>query len=154
MDKLDLIPDQKYIFGGIQIAANQMDTLMERALKEHNLTTKQWLLCVVIQNSFDHAPTIKELAIGMGSSHQNVKQVALRLQEKGFALLEKDPQDARVTRVHLTDAVADFGQASQEKSDVFSANLFDGISPEEQKIARKTIEKLLKNLEKMDHESR
>ena len=90
LNKLDLIPDQKYIFGGIQIAANQMDTLMERELKEHNLTTKQWLLCVVIQNSFDHAPTIKELAAGMGSSHQNVKQVALRLQEKGFALKDAE----------------------------------------------------------------
>jgi len=154
LNKLDLIPDQKYIFGGIQIAANQMDTLMERELKEHNLTTKQWLLCVVIQNSFDHAPTIKELAAGMGSSHQNVKQVALRLQEKGFALLEKDPLDGRVTRVHLTDAVADFGLASQEKSEVFSARLFDGITKEEQAVARKTIKKLLANLEKMDQESR
>lgn len=153
MNKLDSIPNQKFIFGGIQIAANQMDTLMERELKEHNLTTKQWLLCVVIQNSFDHAPTIKELAAGMGSSHQNVKQVALKLQEKGFAVLKKDPDDGRVTRVHLTDAVSDFGRASQEKSEIFSQSLFAGITKEEQAITRQTLVKLLKNLEAMDQKS-
>ncbi|WKY47916.1 MarR family transcriptional regulator [Eubacteriaceae bacterium ES3] len=154
MNKLNTIPDQRYIFGGIQIAANQMDTLMERELKEHNLTTKQWLLCVVIQNTFDHDPTLKELAAGMGSSHQNVKQVALRLQEKGFTTLEKDPDDGRITRVRLTDAIDNFGLATHEKAEDFSAKLFDGITKEEQAVTRKTLNKLLANLEKMDLESK
>jgi DNA-binding MarR family transcriptional regulator len=148
------MPDQKYIFGGVQVVANQMDTLLERELKEHNLTTKQWLLTIVVQNIFDHDPTIKEVAKGMGSSHQNVKQVALKLQQKGFVVMEKDPKDARITRIKLTDAIDSFGKESQQKSELFTEKLFDGITAEELAMTRSALEKLLINLEKMDQESK
>jgi DNA-binding MarR family transcriptional regulator len=148
------MPDQKYIFGGVQVVANQMDTLLERELKEHNLTTKQWLLTIVVQNIFDHDPTIKEVAKGMGSSHQNVKQVALKLEQKGFVVMEKDPNDARITRIKLTDAIDSFGKESQKKSEIFTEKLFDGITAEELAMTRSALEKLLINLEKMDQESK
>jgi DNA-binding MarR family transcriptional regulator len=154
MDTKNSMPDQKFIFGGIQVVANQMDTMLERELKEHNLTTKQWLLTVVVANTFDHDPTIKEVAKGMGSSHQNVKQVALKLEQKGFVVMTKDPHDARITRIKLTDAVASFGKASQEKSVLFTEKLFKGLSAEEMAMTRSTLEKLLANLAEMDQESK
>ncbi|KAF5082659.1 MarR family winged helix-turn-helix transcriptional regulator [Acetobacterium wieringae] len=154
MDNMDSMPDQKFIFGGVQVVANQMDTLLERELKEYNLTTKQWLLTIVVQNIFDHDPTLKEVAKSMGSSHQNVKQVALKLEQKGFVVMEKDPHDARITRIKLTDAVDSFGTESQQKSEIFTEKLFDGISDEELAMTRSVIEKLLANLEKMDQESK
>ncbi|PKM60525.1 MAG: MarR family transcriptional regulator [Firmicutes bacterium HGW-Firmicutes-4] len=154
MDTKNSMPDQKFIFGGIQVVANQMDTMLERELKEHNLTTKQWLLTVVVANTFDHDPTIKEVAKGMGSSHQNVKQVALKLEQKGFVVMEKDPHDARITRIKLTDAVASFGKASQQKSVLFTEKLFKGLSAEEMAMTRSTLEKLLANLAEMDQESK
>lgn len=154
MDNMDSMPDQKFIFGGVQVVANQMDTLLERELKEYNLTTKQWLLTIVVQNIFDHDPTLKEVAKSMGSSHQNVKQVALKLEQKGFVVMEKDPHDARITRIKLTDAVDSFGTESQQKSERFTEKLFDGISDEELAMTRSVIEKLLANLEKMDQESK
>jgi len=154
LDNMDSMPDQKFIFGGVQVVANQMDTLLERELKEYNLTTKQWLLTIVVQNIFDHDPTLKEVAKSMGSSHQNVKQVALKLEQKGFVVMEKDPHDARITRIKLTDAVDSFGTESQQKSEIFTEKLFDGISDEELAMTRSVIEKLLANLEKMDQESK
>ncbi len=154
MDPIDTMPDQKFIFGGVQIVANQMDTLLERELKEHHLTTKQWLLTIVVANTFDHNPTIKEVAKSMGSSHQNIKQVALKLAQKGFVVLEKDPQDARITRIKLTDAVASFGEASQAKSVIFTEKLFSGITAKEMALTRSALEKMLTNLKKMDQESK
>ena len=154
MDNIDSMPDQKFIFGGVQIVANQIDTLLERELKEHHLTTKQWLLTVVVQNTFDHAPTIKEVAKGMGSSHQNVKQVALKLAQKGFVVMEKDLKDARITRIKLTNAIDTFGKESQEKSVIFTEKLFKGISAEEMAMTRSALEKMLSNLEQMDQESK
>jgi DNA-binding MarR family transcriptional regulator len=148
------MPDQKFIFGGVQVVANQMDTMLERELKEHNLTTKQWLLTIVVQNIFDHDPTIKEVAKGMGSSHQNIKQVALKLEQKGFVVMEKDSHDARITRIKLTAAVDSFGQEILEKSERFTKNLFKNISAEEMAMTRSALEKLLINLEKMDQESK
>lgn len=154
MDIIDSMPDQKFIFGGIQVVANQMDTMLERELKEYNLTTKQWLLTIVVANIFDHDPTIKEVAKGMGSSHQNVKQVALKLEQKGFVVMEKDSHDARITRIKLTDAVASFGKNSQKKSEIFTEKLFKGISAEEMEMTRSALEKMLANLEVMDQESK
>lgn len=154
MDIIDSMPDQKFIFGGIQVVANQMDTMLERELKEYNLTTKQWLLTIVVANIFDHDPTIKEVAKGMGSSHQNVKQVALKLEQKGFVVMEKDTHDARITRIKLTDAVASFGKNSQKKSEIFTEKLFKGISAEEMAMTRSALEKMLTNLEVMDQESK
>jgi len=154
LDNIDSMPDQKFIFGGVQVVANQMDTLLERELKEHNLTTKQWLLTIVVQNIFDHDPTIKEVAKGMGSSHQNVKQVALKLEQKGFVVMEKDSHDARITRIKLTAAVDSFGQESQKKSEIFTEKLFHGITAEELAMTRSALEKMLTNLERMDQESK
>jgi len=66
-----------------------MDTLLERELKEYDVTAKQWLLTAVLANSFDNPPTIKEVAREMGSSHQNVKQLALSLNKRACLFLKK-----------------------------------------------------------------
>lgn len=152
MDIMDSMPNEKYIFGGVLVVSNQMDTLLERELKEHNLTTKQWLLTIIVQNSFDHPPTIKEVAKAMGSSHQNVKQVALKLAQKGFLVLAKDEKDGRITRIKLTDQINTFAQESGLKAERFTAKLFQGITADELSGARSTLSKMLFNLAKMDHE--
>jgi len=110
VSKIQSLKDQKFVFGSVQIVANKMNTLLERELKEFDITSKQWFLTVVIENSFDKPPTIKEAAKAMGSSHQNVKQVALKLEQKGLVCLEKDKKDARVTRIRLTEQSYKFSE--------------------------------------------
>ena len=127
MSKLDSMKDQKFVFGSVLIIANRMDTLLERELKEYDVTAKQWLLTAVLANSFDKPPTIKEVAREMGSSHQNVKQVALKLEQKGLLVFEKDKKDARVTRLKLTDQIYDFLQSTQSKVTNFTQALFRGL---------------------------
>ena len=60
LSKIESLKDQKFVFGSVQIVANKMNTLLERELKEYDITSKQWFLTVVIENSFDKPPTIKE----------------------------------------------------------------------------------------------
>ena len=91
--------DTTYIFGALLVTANRLDTMLERELKRFGLTAKQWMLAVVVQNMFDSPPTIKQAAAAMGSSHQNVKQMALKLQGKGLLIMEKDSRDGRATRL-------------------------------------------------------
>ncbi|WP_050741206.1 MarR family winged helix-turn-helix transcriptional regulator [Acetobacterium bakii] len=149
---MDSMIDDKFIFGSVLIVSNQMDTLLGRELQEHDLTTKQWLLIIVIENSFDHDPSIKEVAKAMGSSHQNVKQVALKLEKKGFLLLEKDKNDARVLRIKLTDRINVFAKESQLKAENFTRKLFKNISKEEMTATRSLLEKMLFNLAEMEKE--
>ncbi|MGN6713582.1 MarR family winged helix-turn-helix transcriptional regulator [Anaerocolumna jejuensis] len=150
MNKLKLMTDQQYMFGAIFVAANRMDTLMEREFKKFDITTKQWFLSIVIDNLFDKPPTIKEAAREMGSSHQNVKQVALKLEQKGLLVLEKDARDSRVIRLKLTEHSLDLWKGVREEGNAFTEALFKDISEEEKGTARRVMEKLLSNIAEMD----
>lgn len=44
----------------------------------------------------------------MGSSHQNVKQILLKLEKKGFVTIIVDKNDKRKQRIELTDYCRDF----------------------------------------------
>ena len=150
MSKIESLKDQKFVFGSVQIVANKMNTLLERELKEYDITSKQWFLTVVIENSFDKPPTIKEAAKAMGSSHQNVKQVALKLEQKGLVSLEKDKRDARVTRIRLTEQSYKFSETLQAKAAIFTGNLFMGIGEDEMSKARTLLYKMMSNLAQME----
>ena len=154
MSKLHSMKDQKFVFGSVLVIANRMDTLLERELKEYDVTAKQWLLTAVLDNSFDNPPTIKEVAREMGSSHQNVKQVALKLEQKGLLVFEKDKKDARITRLKLTDQIYEFSQLTQSKATIFTQALFKGIEKDDMSKARSVLQKMLSNLNEMDHPDR
>ena len=48
---------------------------------------------------FEAPPTLGELADALGCSHQNTKQLALKLAAKRYVRLVRDEADARRTRV-------------------------------------------------------
>jgi len=150
LSKIDLLRDQKFIFGSIQVVANKKETLLERELKEFDITFKQWFLTVVIENTFDTPPTIKETAKATGSSHQNVKQIGLKLAQKGFVILEKDKKDSRVTRIRLTEKCYKFSEIIQAKATSFTTALYAGIDEDEMSKARVVLQKMLSNLAIME----
>ena len=154
MSKFDSMKDQKFVFGSVIVIANRMDTLLERELKEYDVTAKQWLLTAVLANSFDNSPTIKEVAREMGSSHQNVKQLALKLEQKGLLVFEKDKKDARVTRLKLTDQIYEFSNLTQSKATIFTQALFKGIEKEDMSKGRAVLQRMLFNLTEMDQPER
>lgn len=145
-DKTDIIPDEAMIFGLLLIISNKMNTLLEREFKEFDVTTKQWFLSETINSLFDSPPTLKEVATAMGSSHQNVKQVAIKLQEKGLMTLEKDKKDARVTRLRMTEQSYDFWKQTDQKGSLFREKMFKEMDANDIARARHLLEKLLSNL--------
>ena len=150
MSKIEMMDDCSYLFGTIFILANRMDTLLQREFKKFDITTKQWFLSIIIDNLFDNPPTIKEVAKEMGSSHQNVKQVALKLEEKGLLTLERDPKDARATKLKLTEKSNEFGKLIREEGSMFHQKLFKDIDKDDLAIARKVIRTMLLHIDEMD----
>lgn len=132
------------------ISSPTKETLLERELKEYGVTFKQWFLMVVIINSFDAPPTLNETAKAMGSSHQNVKRFASILEEKGYAVLEKDKRDSRVKRIRLTEESYKLSEATQAKSTTFTSALFAGINADEMAKARIVLQTMMSNLAKME----
>lgn len=154
MKNTELIPDEYMIFASLLIISNRMDTMLERELKEFGVTTKQWFLTATIDSLFDNPPTMTAVAREMGSSYQNIKQVALKLQQKGLLELEKDKKDARVTRLRTTEQCQALWEKTQPKGTVFMENMFKGIDREDLLRARNMLQKIQVNLNEMDNGNR
>lgn len=153
MNKEDLLPDKQYIFGALLIISNRLDTLLERELKCFGVTSKQWYLSMIIDTLFDNPPTLKEAAKEMGSSHQNVKQVALKLQDKDLLELVKDKKDARVTRLKMTKKSYSFWESTLPKGFEFTERVFNNIEKEDLEKARFVMKQILSNIQAMDNEN-
>jgi len=149
--KKDSIPDEPMIFALLLIISNKMNTLLDREFKEFDVTTKQWFLSETIKSLFDTPPTMKELASEMGSSHQNIKQVALKLEQKGLLKLEKDKKDARVTRLRLTERSYDFWKKTDPKGSVFRESMFKEMNKKDIATTRALLGKMLLNLTEIEN---
>lgn len=152
MNKLDVMEDRQFVFGTILVLGNKLDTLLEREMSAFGMTSKQWFLLMVISSLFEGPPTIKEVAGVMGTSHQNVKQVALKLEQKGFLMLLKDPRDARVTRLKTTEYSLTFWEKTQQRGEEFMKAVFDNLAEEELKAVRTGLQKIWINLIKLEEE--
>lgn len=150
IENLTEIKDQQFIFGSLFAVANKLQTELDKSLKEFDMTAKQLYLAISIASLFEGPPTLKETANATGYSHQNIKQIALKLESKGFLKLEKDKSDARVLRLILTDKIKIFWNESEKSGLKFLDDIFSGIDNSEIKIFRKTIARLLANLYSMN----
>ncbi len=146
---MDTIDKQKYIFGSIFLIANRLQVIGDHYLGKDDMTTKQWFLSIMISQFGDNPPTLSEVAELMGSSRQNVKQLALKLAEKGFLTIQKDEQDARALRLKLTERSKIFWAKRQKQDDEYVENLFKDFSAEEIDVVFKGFGKLFEKIEKM-----
>ena len=139
--------DSFYIFGSLMVIANKLGTLLYRDLQEFGVTSKQWFLSGILETCFNAPPTLKETARMMGSSYQNVKQIALKLQEKGLLRLEKDRKDSRVMRLVLTDQSRQFWAQTESKGTLFMKSIFGNLNDRQLAGTRRMLQQLLTNMQ-------
>lgn len=111
-----------------------------------DISWKQFFVIISI-NLCKEPPTIKELAEIIGSSHQNVKQLLIKLEKKGYVQTLSDKVDKRKQRIVLTEKTRTFCEAHDEESEKIVQGIFEGIAPQEIAITIKTIMQMEKNLE-------
>ena len=73
---------------------------MDDLLRPDGLTTQQAALTTVIE-VLDR-PSITQAAEALGTSHQNLKQLAAALERKGLLTISADPADGRAKRLATT----------------------------------------------------
>lgn len=139
--------NQHILFGSFFSFSNRLQAAGDSFYDE--ITVKQFFLLICLGLFEEDAPTLNELAQVMGSSHQNVKQIALKLEKIGFVSLIKDKVDKRKLRVVRTNKLAEFGEKYSGKDTIFMENLFSGVSDDDVVVTLKTILKLEANLEAM-----
>ena len=109
------------------------------------ISWKQFLAIICI-NMCKEKPIVKELAQIMGSSHQNVKQILLKLEKKGFVCITVDESDKRKQRIELTDYCREFCAKNDEMTMRIMKKMFEGVSEEQLQITIQTIIQIEDNL--------
>lgn len=135
--------NQKQLFGMIFLLAQRWQVMGDRELADSGVTTKQWLLLVTMQAFFTEPPSMKALAEVMGTSRQNIKQIALNLQSKGLVAIYPDPVDKRILRFRLTARNREFWAERVDKDERYIESLFAQIPPTDLAVTCRTVEKLL-----------
>ncbi|WP_139650566.1 MarR family winged helix-turn-helix transcriptional regulator [Raoultibacter phocaeensis] len=125
---------------------NKLGTIDRMTFRE--LTGRQCTLIASI-GSFEEPPTLGQLAECEGSSHQNIKQMALKLQEKGYVKLLSDSSDARKIRVTATKKGHEFCKKHHEAEVKFLERLFQNVNEKEVANVSKVMSKLNENLDSM-----
>jgi DNA-binding MarR family transcriptional regulator len=115
---------------------------IDKSMEPDGLTTKQWLMLIVVATGFKIPPSIQEVAEAMSTTHQNVKQVAAGLERGGFMTLERDPANRRIIRLKVTEkSFAVFNK--REEEDVKTIlRMFENLSDDEMKALFNIIAKM------------
>jgi DNA-binding MarR family transcriptional regulator len=144
------VDDQHVIFALIFMLSNQLQTIGDSFFEE--VSTKQWFVMLVLGVMEGYSPTLGELSEAVGSSHQNVKQLVLKMEQKGYVEISKDAKDARRLRIKLTPKSEAFHKLYEEKSRIFLEKLFEGFQQEELAAAKKVMGMMRDKLEGMGKE--
>lgn len=136
---------EKYILVVLFLIQQRWGYIINKKLSEDRITTKQWLMMIVISNAFNHAPSMQEVADAMSITHQNVKQLAVRLEDRGFLKIERDPSNRRILRLKVTEECHKYWE-KRTPEDIKSVNtLFRGLEDNE----LKTLFEIMGKLEKI-----
>jgi len=147
-------PETFEIFGKIFFLSNRLEYLGDNELRKDGLTTKQWQLIAVTGKYFTYPPSVSEVAEVLSTTHQNIKQIALKLQEKGFISIEKDEKDRRVLRLRLTEKNREYWESNSNEDVAFISSLFSALSDQEVQELFFLLNKLEKNIDTKYNETK
>ena len=144
-DKVDFsgIPSSYYLIGLLSAFENRFQAMADSMMQE--ISWKQFFAIICI-NMCKEPPTLSELSDILGSSHQNVKQILLKLEKKGFICFEQDEADKRKQRIVLTKECRKFCEKNDDMSQKTMMGMFEGIPEKNIKTTIKTIITIEKNL--------
>ncbi len=135
-----------FLLGLLSAFDNRFQALADKFIGV--ISWKQFFAIICI-NMCKESPTIKELAEIMGSSHQNVKQILLKLEKKEFVKIVQDSQDKRKQRVILTEQCMQFCADNDDKSAMVMTSMFEGITQEQLQVTIQTIMQMEDNLKRI-----
>ena len=106
---------EKYILVVLFLIQQRWSYTINKEFQKDHITTKQWLMLIVIGNAFKHDPSMQEVADAMSTTHQNVKQLATRLETTGFLKIERDPNNKRILRLKTTQKSKEYWESKAQE---------------------------------------
>ncbi len=143
------MPPQAFLLGLLSAFDNRYQAAADKYFKE--ITWKQFFAIICI-NLCKEPPTLNDLSEVMGSSHQNVKQILLKLESKGFVSMKTDEKDKRKQRFFVTDKCRKFLEENDNQSRTSAQiieQIFEGVEESDLAVTIDTIIKMERNLDKI-----
>lgn len=145
---------EKYILVVLFLVQQRWSYVISKELANDEITTKQWLMMIVMANAFQSPPSMQEVADAMSTTHQNVKQLATRLENRGFLKIERDPNNRRILRLNVTDECLQFWE-KRAPEDMKTINKhFEGLNDEKVRSLFEIMGKLEKISQNLYNESK
>ena len=135
-----------YLLGLLSAFQNRFQAMADTQMKE--ISWKQFFLIICI-NMCKEDPSINELAEIVGSSHQNVKQLLIKLENKDFVEIYIDEMDKRKQRIRMTEYCKRFCEKNDIATGGIMEKMFAGITEEQLRITIETLILIDKNMGKM-----
>lgn len=137
--QIKFLEQQGFIFASFFLLANKLQVISDQHLESVGLTTKQWFLIAAVQN-FKTPPTLSEVSELIGSSRQNVKQLAIKLEQKNFLKMVKDDQALRLI---LTEHCQKFWKGRDDIDKKFIAEILSCLSENETLVLSQSFKKII-----------
>jgi DNA-binding MarR family transcriptional regulator len=128
--------------------------VIEKELEADGITTKQWLMLIVIASGFKYPPSIQEVADAISTTHQNVKQIAASMERRGFMTLERDEENKRVIRLKVTEKCHALFKKREENDVKAMLSLFENLADEEVKALFNIIVKMEHRADRLYNDAR
>jgi DNA-binding MarR family transcriptional regulator len=139
----DEIDNKYFLFGLLNAFTNRLQTVGDTFFEE--ISWKQWFVLIGI-SLYKKPPTINEVAEVIGSSHQNIKQILLKLEKIGFVELYTDELDRRKLRIRMTDRKMEFDKKYNRERIEFIEALYKGLNDNDIIVTMKTLSTMEQNL--------
>ena len=105
------------------------------------------LLAILAQGFRGHSPSLTEAGERYGTSRQNVKQIALGLEARGYVRLVADARDGRTTRLELTEQAGIFETPEmQARGAALLRDAFTGLEPRDIRVLQDIVHRWLAGL--------
>ena len=141
-------------FGYIFLLSQRFEYITDRILAEDDLTTKQLLALITVEEGFQEPPSISQVAEILSTTHQNVKKLALQLEKKGFIEIFKDEHDRRRSLLKATKKSSDYWTSRAAEHLQAIRNLFTSLSSQELETFTLLLRKLLEGVDVLHRETR
>lgn len=150
IDALNMMGPQASLFGFFFAFSNRLQAVADNIYE--GVTCKQFFLMACMRLFDQESPTANDLAKVMGCTRQNVKEILMSLEKKGFVSLAAHHSDKRKRVVVLTEKAQQMAEQYQSRDMEFLGRLYEGVSEEELRDVYLVLIKMEDNLKKLTEE--
>lgn len=151
MYDFNTIDKKLLVFGYLFRVANRLQSKMD--MQMNDLTAKQWFVILAL-GLFEQPPTLKQLASACDTSHQNTKQLVMKLAEKGFVTIYNDDKDGRAMRIEAGEKIEQWDKDNEQMAMQFIDDMFFGMDTDEVAMLSGSLMKLFDNLDHINRRNK